>query len=84
VAISKLDPSATKISRGPRCLVCVALASLPPTEAKALRGHLSNPAWRYTELSDALAADSDTPLDLKPFVLARHARGECAAGERLR
>lgn len=84
MAISQLDPTAGTTNRGPRCLVCVALANLDPADAKALRGHLSNPAWRYTELSDALAADKDTPLDLKPFILARHARGECAAGERLR
>lgn len=83
MAISELvQPGQT--NRGPTCLVCVALANLSPKDAKALRGHLANKAWRFTELSDALAADPDTPLDLKPFILARHARGQCAARERLR
>jgi hypothetical protein len=83
MAISRLAKPTT-VNRGPRCLVCLTLAGLTPDDAKALRAHLADPAWRYTELSDALAADKDTPLDIKPFILARHARGECAAGERLR
>ena len=84
IAISNLPQPSTRVNRGPMCEVCQALASLPADEAKALRGHLANPAWRYTELSDALAADNDSPLDLPSFVLSRHARGKCAAREKLR
>lgn len=83
MAITELSlPS--RSNKGPTCEVCKALAALDPAEADALRSHLANPGWRYTELSDALAADKDTPLDLPPFSLARHARGQCAARERLR
>ncbi len=84
MAISDLSQPSTRVNRGPMCEVCQALATLPPDEADALRGHLANPAWRYTELSDALAGDKDSPLDLPSFVLSRHARGKCAARERLR
>lgn len=82
MAITQLSP--TKAAKGPTCEVCKALSSLPDDEATALRGHMANPAWRYTELSDALAADQDTPLNLPPFSLARHARGQCSAREKLR
>jgi hypothetical protein len=85
VAISTLPtPAAIRVSHGPTCLVCVALENLSKADATALRGHLANKAWRYTELSDALRADPDTPLDLPPHCLARHARGHCAAREQLR
>ena len=83
MAISELAQPG-KTNRGPTCQVCIALGDLSDKDAAALRGHLANRAWRFTELSDALAADPDTPLDLKPFILARHARGQCAAGEKLR
>lgn len=67
--------------RGPTCIVCSALGSLPPKEATALRALLSDPAWRYQELSDRLA---DEGLDLSAGTLSWHARGRCAAREKLR
>jgi hypothetical protein len=82
MALASLTPS--RPAKGPTCEVCKALAAISEAEAKALRGHLANPAWRYTELSDALASDEDTPLNLPAFSLARHARGQCQARERLR
>jgi hypothetical protein len=70
------------------CAVCHALESLPADEATALRGLLSDPAWRYQALSDALADDADNPLVLDADTLSRHARGRCAPmrarGEKLR
>lgn len=82
MALAKLTPS--RGTKGPTCEVCKALAAISPAEAKALRGHLANPEWRYSELSDALAGDKDTPLNIPSFSLARHARGQCQARERLR
>ncbi|ROR91750.1 hypothetical protein [Nocardioides aurantiacus] len=67
-----------------RCQVCIALVELPSDEAAALRQMLADPAWRYTELSDALAADKDYPLHINGDVLGKHARGKCAGGEKLR
>lgn len=66
------------------CAACHALGELPPKEAAALRSLLANPAIRYTELSQALAADQDYPLRIKSETLSRHARGGCDADERLR
>jgi hypothetical protein len=84
VAISELPAPSARLNKGPTCHVCIELGRLPKVEAEALRKHLANPEWRYTELSDALAGDKDTPLDLPAFVLSRHARGQCAARDRLR
>lgn len=66
------------------CQVCVALDSLPDSEADALRSLLSDPAWRYQALSEALLNDPDNPLELSADGLSRHARGGCARRERLR
>lgn len=66
------------------CTVCYELGDLPPAQAAALRSLLANPAVRYTELSQALAADQDFPLRIKAGALARHARGGCDADEALR
>ena len=79
-----LKSEATSFRPGPSCAVCMALETLPPDEAGALRTLLANPAWRYTELSDRLAADPDNPLDINDQTLSRHAKGRCAARERLR
>lgn len=80
--IAKQRPN-TK-TQGPICSVCQALQDLPETEAAALRKLLSDRDWRFTRLSEALAEDPDTPLNLSPSVLAWHANGRCAAGEKLR
>lgn len=66
------------------CAVCHALDTIPETEAVALRALLANKGVRYSELSDALADDKDTPLQLDRQSLARHATARCAAKERLR
>lgn len=71
----------TKTQKGPTCSVCITIADLPPDEAAALNDLLADPRWRYTTLADALAEQG---YPLKSFVLGRHARGECAAGIKLR
>ena len=65
------------------CQVCHALASIDPTEADALRSLLRG-KMRYSEISTLIRDDPDTPLDLDPDALSRHARGNCSARERLR
>lgn len=72
----------TKQRKGPPCSVCETLERLAGPEAMALRSLLEDPTWRYTELSVELREKAD--LDLAPFVLSRHARGACAAREKLR
>lgn len=67
--------------KGPPCGVCQLLASIEPAEATALRQLLADPLWRYSALSDALAAEGHK---VSQHTLARHARGQCAAGEKLR
>lgn len=85
MAISDLlDQSSAEARKGPACTVCVALAKLSEEEAAALRSLLADPAWRYTELSDRLLTDPDTPLNIPHGTLARHARGQCSAREKLR
>ncbi len=80
MAISDItQPSA--LNKGPTCGVCITLAELDDTEANALRGLLADRGWRYTELSDRLAVEG---YKLPAFTLARHARGQCSAGEKLR
>lgn len=66
------------------CAVCHALATIPPSEAKALNALLANKKMRYTELSDKLAKDTDTPLVIDADTLSRHARGRCQARQKLR
>lgn len=83
MAISQL-PQPVRGQKGPPCDVCVALAGLSKAEAKALRGHLANPAWRYSELAEAIRVDPDTPFEPSAYSLARHARGHCAARDKLR
>lgn len=83
MAISSLSPTET-VKKGPTCQVCRELARLEPKEAAALRKHLANPAWRFTELADALFEDSGGKINLREHVLSRHARGQCAAREKLR
>jgi hypothetical protein len=70
-----------KLRKGPPCTVCETLADLPEVEAEALRSLLADRTWRYTALSDELRKEG---VDLAPYVLSRHAKGACAARERLR
>lgn len=67
--------------KGPPCGVCRLMSDLEPTEATALRALLADPRWRYQALSDALAEENHK---IPAFTLARHARGQCSAGEKLR
>jgi hypothetical protein len=66
------------------CKVCHALATIPDGEAAGLRALLANPKKRYDEISSEIAADEDTPLQIDRDALSRHARGKCAAREKLR
>lgn len=82
MAIADLhDRFAPDILRGPPCAVCQLLGQLDTTEADALRQLLGDPLWRYSHLSDALAAEGHK---VPSATLARHARGKCAAAEKLR
>lgn len=65
------------------CAVCHALATVPPSEAEGLRSLLRG-KMRYSDIAALIRADPDTPLDLDADTLSRHARGNCAARERLR
>ena len=80
MAISDITEQ-TKVRKGPPCTVCETLGRLPQEEAAALRALLADPTWRYTKLSDELAKEG---VDLASGVLSWHARGRCAARERLR
>lgn len=66
------------------CTTCHALDGLDKKKAAILRDLLANPTVRYSELSDELRTDPDWQLDVPRHALARHARGECDARERLR
>ena len=82
MAISDLSERfVPEILKGPPCAVCRLLGDLDDTESAALRKLLSDPLWRYTHLADALAAEGHS---VPPSTLARHARGRCAGGEKLR
>lgn len=83
MALSKL--AATVVEKVPwrTCVVCHALASIPPGEAEGLRTLLRS-NLTYRDISALIAADPDTPLVIDRQALSRHARGECAAKERLR
>jgi hypothetical protein len=84
VAISDLAKAVADKTPWQTCAVCHAITTLPDAQAAALRELLANPSVRYRELSAALAADQDYPLTLRDDTLSRHARGECAAREKLR
>jgi hypothetical protein len=66
------------------CMVCHALATIPKSEADALVALLKNPAVRYSEISELIANDPDTPLDIPGPRLGKHATGKCGAKVKLR
>ena len=84
MAIAKIEPTRAKVRKGPPCEVCQALETIPADEAAGLLRLLSDKTERYTELSDKLENDEDTPLQLSAFQLSRHARGRCLANQKLR
>jgi hypothetical protein len=84
MAIVDIEAATGKVRKGPPCEVCEALSTLPESESAALRGLLADPTVRYSALSEALLNDPDSSLDINAFTLSRHARGKCAARERLR
>ena len=84
MAISAIREKQQKVVQGPPCGVCQFLESLDHENAQALRDLLSDVTVRYSTISDALRVDEDTPADLSTFMLSRHARGRCAAREKLR
>jgi hypothetical protein len=65
------------------CGVCHALENMSDGEAATLRDLLGNKAIKFKDLAAALEADPDTPA-IPWETLSRHARGGCAARERLR
>lgn len=85
MAIAEIQHTvAPKIRKGPPCDVCAALKSLPESEAAGLRRLLSDPGWRYSTIAEKVRNDADNPLDIPAYTYARHARGGCAAREKLR
>lgn len=85
MALASLAEDVEKTPRpAGNCAVCRALATIPPDEAAGLRALMANKKLRYTEISDMIAADPDTPLTLSGDALGKHARGACAANEKLR
>ncbi|WP_294567590.1 hypothetical protein [uncultured Arthrobacter sp.] len=65
------------------CSACHALAGMDPDDAATLRALLANRSVRFRDLARELANDPDSPT-VPEDALSRHARGLCAAGERLR
>jgi hypothetical protein len=87
VALSNLTREPSAVKKGPDCTVCLALAELPKASATALRAGLSNPHWRFSQIAEEVASDKDAPewvRNIQPGVYRRHARGECAAREKMR
>lgn len=83
MALAKLAQTIPEATPWQSCAVCHALATIPPAEADGLRDLLRS-TLRYSVISDMIRTDPDTPLDIPRNTLARHARGECSAKERLR
>lgn len=79
--IASITRTETPQPAGPKCSVCQTMAALDDTEAAALKALMSDPEWRYQELSDRLLAEG---VDLPAASLSRHARGRCWAREKLR
>jgi hypothetical protein len=84
MAIANIRAQAAPIRKGPPCEVCGFIATLSEQDAADLRDLLSDSMVRYSVISEGLANDPDTPADLPTNSLSRHARGKCAARERLR
>ena len=79
VEVAKQGPGT--IEKGPTCTACQLVASLPDSEAGALRQMLADPMWRYSAISTALQNEGHL---IAEQTLARHARGLCSARTKLR
>ena len=69
------------------CVVCQAVAALPPSKAKILQAALENPRWRYSEIAKKVATDPDVPEWMREITgdsYGKHVRGQCRARKRLR
>lgn len=76
------DPPAG-FKRGPQCTVCITLDALPDDDATTLREWMADPRRTFNWIADQTADDPDTPT-LGHHAIARHAKGRCFAGDRLR
>lgn len=65
------------------CGTCHALAGMSDEDAAVLRRLLADRSIKFKDLALALADDPDSPT-IEWAALSRHARGECAANEKLR
>lgn len=81
MALSKL--TINTVSRGPQCTVCMALTTLPEVDAAQLTTWLADPAVPFSIIARTTRDDADTP-SLNQSAIARHARGQCAAGVTVR
>lgn len=77
------DAVAQRPVKGPPCTVCSALETLPASEAAALQLMLTDPEYRYSQISDELAKP-DVGIDIAPYTIGNHVRGRCKARVRLR
>lgn len=82
---------APRVDKGPSCTVCQALEVMPKAEATALLDLLSNPAWSFKAIAEAIREDPDPHPDVPAWVreigaqtLGRHATAGCNARLRLR
>jgi hypothetical protein len=83
MALANLASSVSDSTPWRTCQVCHALATIPKAEADGLRDLLRS-GLRYSKISELIAADADTPLNIPRDALSRHARGLCEAREKLR
>ena len=78
------------VEKGPACGVCRALNELPKAEADGLIALMSNPAWPFKAIAEAVRKDPDLAPEhewVRKIVgptYGRHATGGCAAQVRLR
>ena len=65
------------------CATCHALADMSDEDVATFRALLADKSVRFKALAAALEADDEVP-SVPADALSRHARGDCAARERLR
>lgn len=84
MAIADIAKAAAEATPEGVCQVCRALTELPGPEAQGLRDLMSNPRVQYTKISQWISEDEDNPLTIHSDIIGKHARGRCAAREKLR